>query len=481
MGKYDHLNALQPQTELEKFYERILQSYDGGSFATDKDGVCLFVSKSSEYFLGKPPEYLVGKSIYEMIDEGIVEFPATPVVMQDGRPHIRYSLTQVGVSMEVRAKPLFDENGDTDLIVSYVLEEGAAETVSHQYQESKKKYKELSRKYQDILQYLAEQEESNVRIVAESPAMMKILETARRVANTDTTIFIGGESGVGKEVLARYIHRHSSRHQQPFIPVNCAAIPTELAESEFFGYERGAFTGANKEGKIGLFELADRGTLFLDEIGDLPLSLQSKLLRVLETGTIRRIGGKEEKAVNVRILAATNRDLRKEIREGTFREDLYYRLNVLPLQIPPLRERPEDVVSLAKNFLQHHNRQYKTNKVFTPEAIEAFTRYSWPGNARELRNVVDRMAILSTETALKPDPSILEHTQHETPHQDDAPMWTRGTSLKACMKAYEAKCISDALAACRYDVMAAAQELELPLSTLYQKIKAYGLSTKPYR
>jgi len=481
MGKYDQLNALQPTTELEKFYERILQSYDGGSFATDKDGVCLFVSKSSEYFLGKPPEYLVGKTIHEMIDEGIVEFPATPVVMQDGRPHIRYSLTQVGVSMEVRAKPLYDENGEIDLIVSYVLEEGAAETVSHRYQESKKKYKELSRKYHDILQYLDEQEESNVRVVADSPAMMKILETARRVANTDTTILLDGESGVGKEVLARYIHRHSSRHQQPFIPVNCAAIPTELAESEFFGYERGSFTGANKEGKIGLFELADRGTLFLDEIGDLPPSLQSKLLRVLETGMIRRIGGKEEHPVNVRILAATNRDLRKELQEGTFREDLYYRLNVLPIRIPPLRERPEDVVSLAKNFLQQHNRQYKTNKVFTPEAMEAFTQYSWPGNVRELRNVVNRMAILSTETALKPDPSILEHTEHETRQQDNLPKWTRGTSLKARLKQFEATCIADALAACHYDVMAAARELDLPLSTLYQKIKAYGLSTKPYK
>lgn len=481
MGKYDQLNALQPTTELEKFYERILQSYDGGSFATDKDGVCLFVSKSSEYFLGKPPEYLVGKTIHEMIDEGIVEFPATPVVMQDGRPHIRYSLTQVGVSMEVRAKPLYDENGEIDLIVSYVLEEGAAETVSHRYQESKKKYKELSRKYHDILQYLAEQEESNVRVVADSPAMMKILETARRVANTDTTILLGGESGVGKEVLARYIHRHSSRHQQPFIPVNCAAIPTELAESEFFGYERGAFTGANKEGKIGLFELADRGTLFLDEIGDLPPSLQSKLLRVLETGMIRRIGGKEEHPVNVRILAATNRDLRKELREGTFREDLYYRLNVLPIRIPPLRERPEDVVSLAKSFLQQHNRQYKTNKVFTTEAMEAFTQYSWPGNVRELRNVVNRMAILSTETALKPDSSILEHTEHETRPQGDLPKWTRGTSLKTSLKQFEASCISDALAACRYDVTAAARELDLPISTLYQKIKTYGLSTKPYK
>ena len=478
MGKYDHLNTLQPTTDLERFYDRILQNYDGGFFATDKNGICLYVSKSSEYFLGKPPEYLVGMSIHDMIDEGIVEFPATPVVMRDGMPHIRYSLTCTGVSMEVRAKPLLDENGETDLIVSYVLDEGASETVNHRYRESKKKYQEISQRYQDILHYLAEQEENNVHVVAESPAMVRVLQLARQVSYTDSTVLISGESGVGKEVLARYIHRHSSRHQQPFIPVNCAAIPAELAESEFFGYERGAFTGANKEGKPGLFELAEQGTLFLDEIGELSASLQSKLLRVLETGTIRRIGGKKELPINVRILAATNRDLQKKVTDGLFREDLYYRLNVLPIVIPPLRERAEDIETLAKNFLMRYNRRYKTNKVFSPAALEAFKHYSWPGNVRELRNMIERMATLSSETELKPDSYLFELTKRKTRHSEDAPGWSKGCSLKRCLQSFEARCISEALSQCSYDVTAAAQELEIPVSTLYQKMQKYGLSTK---
>ena len=481
MEKYDQLDALHPTTDREHFYRRALENFDGGFFATDRNGKCLFVTQSSQYMLGKPPEYLVGRTIFDMVDEGIVDFPATPAVLQDGREHIRYILTNVGVAMEVRSKPIFDENGEIDLIISYVLEEGSSTLAQQRYLESKKKYQELAQKYQNILEYLAEQNENSSSVIAKSPAMLKILQLARRISNTDIPVLLGGESGVGKEVLAHYIHRHSGRSTQPFIAINCAAIPAELAESELFGYEKGAFTGANKEGKPGFFELANKGTLFLDEVGEFPLALQSKLLRILETRTIRRVGGKKETDINVRIIAATNKKKKKEVTEGRFRKDLYYRLNVVPILIPPLRERPEDIVELAQSFLVRYNLQHKTNKVLSREALEAFRQYSWPGNARELRNVVERMAILSPNTELNLDCSLLWEDKLPPRQQADVPIWKKGLSLKACMRNFEEKCISDALSQCQYDIAATARELDIPTSTLYQKIRTYGLRTKPLK
>ncbi|MES1041654.1 sigma-54 interaction domain-containing protein [Peribacillus simplex] len=232
------------------------------------------------------------------------------------------------------------------------------------------------------------------QLVYRSKIIERLMVEIKRVAQFNSTILLEGESGVGKEVFVQQIHSASPRSNQHLVRINCGAIPENLIESELFGYEKGAFTGADKNGKAGLFEIANNGTLFLDEIGDLPLNMQVKLLRVLQEREVTRIGGTQPKPVNVRIITATNKDLRELVNQGEFREDLYYRLYVIPFSIPPLRERKEDIFPLAIYFLEQFKKMYDINKNFTPEAIEVLETYSWPGNVRELQNIVERLTLL---------------------------------------------------------------------------------------
>ncbi|WP_338450031.1 sigma 54-interacting transcriptional regulator [Niallia oryzisoli] len=233
------------------------------------------------------------------------------------------------------------------------------------------------------------------RLIYRSKKMEQLVKEIRRVAQFQSTVLLKGESGVGKEVFAQQIHAASPRRKQPFVRINCGAIPDSLIESELFGYEQGSFTGADKKGKAGLFEAANNGTLFLDEIGELPLNMQVKLLRVLQEKEITRIGGVRPIPVNVRIITATNRDLREMVMQGTFREDLYYRLYVIPFRIPALRDRKEDILPLSIYFLEEFTEKYQIRKSFTPEAIEVLETYSWPGNVRELQNIVERLILLT--------------------------------------------------------------------------------------
>lgn len=234
-------------------------------------------------------------------------------------------------------------------------------------------------------------------LVYESRAMKNIIEKVQYVAKMDTSIVIYGETGVGKTALARYIHNNSSRYSHTFEDVNCAAIPEPLIESELFGYEKGAFTGANVNGKLGRFDVADKGTLFLDEIGEASLSLQSKLLHFLDTGMITKVGGAFSHYVDVRIISATNKNLFEMIKDGRFREDLYYRLNIFPILMPPLRERQEDILKIGQNVLDRLNEKYNTKKFFSEKLKTEFQKYSWPGNIRQLNNIVERLYALSGE------------------------------------------------------------------------------------
>jgi two-component system, NtrC family, response regulator AtoC len=241
-------------------------------------------------------------------------------------------------------------------------------------------------------------------VIAESPAMREMMNFVRRVATSEaTTILLEGENGVGKDLIAKTLHYQSLRQAEPFIAINCAAIPETLLESELFGYEKGAFTDARQQ-KRGIFELADRGTLFLDEIGEIPLMLQAKLLRVLEEQTFRRLGGLKDINLDLRVIAATNKNLREAVKEGAFRQDLYFRLNVIHIHLPALRDRREDIVPLANFFIEHYNRKFKRQiDSFTPEAVEMLVSHDWPGNVRELRNVVERAMILEESSYITPN------------------------------------------------------------------------------
>ena len=307
-----------------------------------------------------------------------------------------------------------------------------------------------------------------------SQAIAQIRENIRILAENDNVdLLICGETGTGKEVVVNSIHNGSSRRDKPMVKINCGAIPSNLLESELFGYEKGAFTGAAKA-KKGLMELANGGTVFLDEIGELPLFMQAKLLTFLEDRSFKRVGGLRDIEVNVRVAAATNRDLEAEVRKGTFREDLYYRLNVLVINVPPLRERVEDIRPLAQHFVQTFNKKYGVTKHLSPETIRIMEHYSWPGNVRELRNTMERMMVESKNNLIDPkafrkgDTVVVERASH--------PIADNTLPYQQAMEACERKYISDVVDACGGNIRQAAEKMGLHISTLYRKIDKLGLS-----
>ena len=294
--------------------------------------------------------------------------------------------------------PVFDTAGTVEYIVFTVTDYNQVVHTQQQLSESYAKIAALeaygvTNHLQDTLQD---------DIICEDKKMQELYLSAAQIASMPISVLIMGESGTGKDVLANYIHRQSDRKDKPFIHVNLGAIPASLFESELFGYEPGAFTGALKTGKDGLIQLADGGTLFLDEIGELPLDMQAKILQVIQDRTVRKIGSSVQKPVNVRFLAATNRNLREMVENGTFRLDLFYRLDVIEFLVPPLRERKEDISPLALSFLRTVNQKYGTKKLFTPDTIDALIDYSWPGNVRQLRHMVERMLVSTGEDVITP-------------------------------------------------------------------------------
>ena len=465
--------SLHPSTDLEQFYDDLLQHFPGWVFVTDNDGKVVYVTDSIEQMFEKKADWFIGKYERDIVNAGLLtETSASDVLQRDKK--VKYLTTTTGVTMLFLSVPIYDSEGNRELIVTFASQKD-------EYEKAYRLARKEGIKYEHVIQYLSEFTGKQTEIVAKSSSMRNLLSVTRRIAETDSTVMIGGESGTGKEVIAHFIHNCSKRSSKPFIPVNCAAIPAELAEAQFFGYEKGAFTGASKDGKAGLFEFADKGTLFLDEIGDLPLPIQSKLLRVLETGTVSRVGGGEKtKNVDVRIIAATHRNLFQEVQNGNFREDLYYRLNVFPVTIAPLRERPEDIEALAQVFLDKYNQQYHAAKIFDPHTIHLLKLYKWPGNVRELRNIVERLALLS-DGLITPD--MLDHsfTHASTPLDtpvDKISISYEQKSLKSRMREYEALCIQESLSQNNGDVTLTAQALEMPVSTLYQKIRTYRIHIK---
>lgn len=310
-------------------------------------------------------------------------------------------------------------------------------------------------------------------MIAESPVMKGLIKNLEVLAKVDSTILIQGSSGTGKEVFATYLHQKSLRASKPFVPVNCAAIPKDLMEAEFFGYVRGAFSGACAQGKPGFFEMADQGTLFLDELGELPLAMQSKLLRVLETHKVQRLGSTELKSVNVRIVAATNRNLAELVDQKLFRSDLYYRLNVIPIVIPDLKDRPADILALAQYFLRYFNEKYGYDRVLSPQTEQAFLEYDWPGNVRELRNVIERLVIISPSRELvlaelkSPNEMMLGHGESLDRRTSS---FYEGT-LKNVLQKVESQYIEQVLTQCKGNVSQAARQLGLHRTALHRKLR----------
>lgn len=306
------------------------------------------------------------------------------------------------------------------------------------------------------------------RLIGDSQKMKQLREQIDMAAQSNSRVLILGESGTGKEIIAHLLHENSKRAEKPFIEVNCAAIPQELIESELFGHEKGSFTGAF-ERKKGKFELADEGTLFLDEVGDMSLPTQAKVLRVIETQEFQRVGGSRNIKVDVRIIAATNKDLREEERDGAFREDLFYRLNVIPIVVPPLRERKEDIPALVEYFLEYFAFEYRQKpKKMTPEALKSLKSYDWPGNIRELRNVIERLVIMTPSNAIEPKNLILGDTE--------PPDYFAIKTLRDARDAFEKTFIIKRLEENNWNISKTAEVLQIERSNLHKKIKAYDIT-----
>ena len=307
----------------------------------------------------------------------------------------------------------------------------------------------------------------------ESTALQKVWDDVRRAAPTNATVLITGESGVGKELVARAIHRNSNRRDEAFIQVNCAAIPEELIESELFGHEKGSFTGATEK-QIGKFELAHKGTIFLDEVGDMSLRTQAKVLRVLQEGEVERIGSQKTVNVDVRVIAATNKDLETAIEKGDFREDLYFRLNVIPINVPPLRDRPEDIAPLVRHFVKQFSSEsnFRT-KTFNPAAMETLKRHSWRGNVRELRNTIERLLIMAEGDEIGPQ-HLSEVLRRAPEGATSAP--EPAASLQDFKAGAERSFLVQKLRENRWNISATAAAIGTPRSNLYKKLEQYQIT-----
>ena len=382
-------------------------------YASDGDGITLEVSSAANSIWGVDAKFLVGKSVYDLEREKIYYPSITRMVLESKRRVQAIQTTATGKKLLVMGTPIQNEAGKIIRVINTSRIIPNENDLSKELEDTRLLLDGYKRELA-----LSRMEKENTSFIAASPEMQKVFGRAMKVSETDVAVLITGESGVGKEVLANLIATKSRRADKPYIKINCSAIPPTLFESELFGYERGAFTGAERNGKPGLFELANHGTLFLDEISEIPINMQAKFLRVLQEKEFMRVGGTKTKTLDVRIIAATNKNLLDEIERGNFRKDLYYRLNVVQICIPPLRERRDDILPLSLAFLEKYNRKYNLDCKFSPEVMDAFFRYSWDGNVRELQHAVERMVVLSPQSLIEVEslPEVIAKERGEVIH-----------------------------------------------------------------
>jgi PAS domain S-box-containing protein len=462
------ISELRGYKELHRELEAIFESSYDGLYITDGNANTIRVNSAYERITGLSRHDLIGRNMADLVHEKVFDHSVTLAVLKKGEQVTLMQNIKGNKQVMVTGTPVFDESGAIALVVTNVTDITLLNKLRAELEDSRR----ISfRYYQSLLEY--EQFEYALQdMVAKSPAMAQVVQKAVKVAGVDASVLIHGESGVGKSMLAKIIHRMSSRKDRPFVKIDCGTIPESLMESELFGYSKGAFTGASPEGKAGLVEAAHTGTVFFDEVGDLTPAMQVKLLQVIEEKSFTRVGSTRLTSVDVRIIVATNRDLRELVRAGRFREDLYYRLNVIPLHVPPLRMRREDIPALAMSILDKFKRTSGFQRRMEPEVLDSLMKYDYPGNIRELINIVERMIIMS-----EGDVITLSDLPGELREPAIIPLdpLEGGENLKAAVGLFEARLIAGALR--RHDtVLEAARALGVHPTTLWRKISRYGLS-----
>lgn len=442
-----------------------------GILIADTLGNVTYINEAYEKTTGLTKKQILNRNLKDLLNEGLFNKCVSLHVLEYNEPISIIHKYISGKTALTTGNPVYDEEGSIIGVVCNTRNISELINLRNELYETK----ELTKRYSEEIKVLRKIALFHEDFVYESKVMDETIKLALKVAAYDTTVLINGESGTGKEILAKFIHNESPRKDEPFIKVNCAAIPKDLFESELFGYMEGSFTGALKEGKPGMFELANGGTILLDEIGELPLPVQSKLLRVIQEKEVYRIGAKKSINLDVRILAATNRNLEEEVEKGDFREDLFFRLNVFPIKIPPLRKRMEDVPKLIQFFLEKLNKKYNKIISITEECINVLKFYSWPGNVRELENLVEYLFIMSTtdEIDVEQLPPRIITEQIEMNFSNE---WLKGSSkLTYMVELYEKSLIQSTLK--NYSsIRKASKALGIHYSTLSRKVKKYGIT-----
>lgn len=443
--------------------EQLLQILEGISdavFVDNNTGHCMWCNKACEDLYNISLEDVYGKHVNELEEMGIFSPSVTKRVLKEKREMTIIHENKYAKKLLTTGTPIFDGTGSVSMVI----------TTSRDITRLTKNQRATSAVPMINMDTIETIDVSDEDIIASSIAMKNVVSLTRKLSAVNSTVLITGESGVGKGLIAKFLHEEGSRWEEPFITVNCGAIPESLIESELFGYAPGAFTGSRAEGKRGLFEAAQKGTIFLDEISELPLNLQVKLLRVIQEREITPVGGVKAIPIDVRIVSATNKPLTDLVKEGKFREDLYYRLNVVPINIPPLRDRPDDILPLLQNNLIKCNKKLRENKRFSPEALTVLLQYPWPGNIRELQNIVERLTI-TTNGSIITDESLPIFIKQEAKTNANTNV---NLSLSSAMEKAEKEILEKAYRNYK-STRAMAKALQISQPTIVRKLHKYNI------
>ena len=462
--------------EKYEFYEDVFDNMPDALYVLDDKGNMIYVNYAMIKKFDIPRDELLRYNVFDMYDDGLIDYVISKNVYEQKKEVVMcqkiFNSHGKELMQMVSQMPILNDKGDIQYIIGVMRD--MEELIGYYY--------DALNKYQTVKDIGSKRSDDNKLLVYNSPQMSDLIRILNNVAPTDANILVQGESGTGKEVLAEYIHQMSERRDKEMVRINCAAFPETLLESELFGYEKGSFTGALGSGKKGLIETADGSTLFLDEINSLPLALQGKILRTIETKMVQRIGSDRPKKIDFRLIAATNEDLSECIKKKTFRADLYYRLNVIPAIIPPLRDRPSDIEPLIEYFLNKYCKKYGKEKTFGPEAMNVLKNYSWPGNVRELKNFVERIVLISASSVycIKSIPPQMLNGQLLSPSSsgnggNSGCQFDIRMSLEENLNAFEKQIIESVVQ--KYGSgKSAAEVLRVNQSTISRKMAKYNIS-----
>jgi len=447
----------------------ILEGITDAVFIDDASGVCLWCNDACEEFYNITMEEIEGRTVEDLEKSGIFTPSVTRRVLEEKREVTIIHKNKFGRMLLTTGTPVFLPD-KTPKQISMIITTSRDIT---QLSKTNEKFNAATALLNArSIRNMQTQDLDSKKIIASSEAMHNVMTLAKRLAPVNTTVLITGESGVGKGLIAKTLHDEGNRWKEPFVTVNCGAIPENLIESELFGYVAGAFTGSRSGGKKGLFEAAQNGTIFLDEISELPLNLQVKLLQVIQERQITPVGSTEAIPIDVRIISATNKDLESLVKEGLFREDLYYRLNVVPLNVPPLRERHEDILPLIQLNLAKCNRDLNEHKTISSDALSILIKYPWPGNIRELQNIVERLIITTSHDVISAD-DIFGFIKHDASENTSISV---DLSLAAAMEKAEKEILEQAIDNYK-STRAIARVLQVSQPTIVRKLNKYGLAT----